>query len=121
VAPSSKPKHVASKSGEAREGHPDEHKSAVGDIKPDGQHEDYWVLSDEDANQGYTRPFRKSYVHVGDPPASGCGAVTIMSTKIAATYARDPSFYGSTFCCRCKTHFSVGQFKWDGTNELVGS
>src|ERR1019366_583939 len=51
---------------------------------------------------------------------SGCGDVTTMSQAIAETYAREPFFYGSTFCCRCGGHFHVGEngeFIWidDGT------
>ena len=52
---------------------------------------------------------------------SGCGAVTTMGQAIAETYARDPKFYGSTFCCTCNEHLPVEQFIWDGTDEVVGS
>lgn len=52
---------------------------------------------------------------------SGCGTVTRMGIKLAETYARDPKFYGATFCCECGTHKPVGEFTWDGTDELVGS
>ncbi len=54
---------------------------------------------------------------------SGCGAVTSMGEAIAETYARDPNFYGSTFCCACGSHFPVGEFCWDSGsgNEVVGS
>ena len=53
-----------------------------------------------------------------------CGVVTTMGQALAETYARDPSFYSSTFCCRCGTHFPVGEsgeFVWDGTQERVGT
>jgi len=50
---------------------------------------------------------------------SGCGTTTMMGYELAATYVRDPSFYGGTFCCRCGAHFPVGEhgeFEWlDGT------
>ena len=50
---------------------------------------------------------------------SGCGVVTTMGRKIAETYARDPAFYGATYCAGCKTHLPVGpngEFEWlDGT------
>lgn len=52
---------------------------------------------------------------------SGCGSVTTMGQSIAETYARDPKFYGATFCCVCGSHFPVDEFVWDGTNEKVGS
>jgi len=55
---------------------------------------------------------------------TGCGVVTTMSVAHAETYARDPGFYGSTFCCGCNTHLPVGEageFVWDGTTERVGT
>lgn len=55
---------------------------------------------------------------------AGCGTVTTMGQTIAETYARDPSFYGSTFCCGCGKHLRVGadgEFVWDGTDERVGT
>lgn len=51
----------------------------------------------------------------------GCGTLTTMSLPIAETYARDPKFYGSTYCCGCSMHRPVEEFIWDGTDELVGS
>jgi hypothetical protein len=51
-----------------------------------------------------------------------------MGLAIAETYARDPHFYGGTFCASCGDHFKVGpfgEFRWydrDGdTGELVGT
>ncbi|PKN81554.1 MAG: hypothetical protein CVU47_06460 [Chloroflexi bacterium HGW-Chloroflexi-9] len=87
-------------------------------IRPDGQQETYVVLSDEERAQGFVRPVRRSYVH------EVCGTVTTMGIAIAETYARDPSFYGATFCVACRGHFPVGpqgQFTWSGTTEKVGS
>lgn len=52
---------------------------------------------------------------------SGCRAVTYMSQELAETYARNPKFYGATFCSNCKRHFPVEEFVWDTTNEIVGS
>lgn len=51
----------------------------------------------------------------------GCGAATTMGQALAETYARDPSFYGATFCVGCNRHISVVEFVWDGTDEKVGS
>lgn len=51
----------------------------------------------------------------------GCGTLTTMALSIAETYARDPKFYGATFCCGCGTHLPVNEFFWDGTTEEVGS
>lgn len=59
-----------------------------------------------------------------DAIGKGCRTVTTMGLAIAETYARDPGFYGSTFCCACRTHLPVGEageFVWDGTDERVGT
>ena len=87
-------------------------------IGPDGQQENYLVLSDEERAKGFVRPLRRSYVHLR------CGTVTTMGGPIAETYARDPKFYGGTFCVGCRTHYPVGEdgeFVWDGTDEKVGT
>lgn len=51
----------------------------------------------------------------------GCGALTTMDRAIAETYARDPKFYGATFCISCKEHLPVQEFIWEGTDQTVGS
>ena len=51
----------------------------------------------------------------------GCGTLTTMGRELSETYARNPNFYGATFCCRCNKHLPVGEFVWEGTNEIVGS
>lgn len=53
--------------------------------------------------------------------SSGCGAVTTMGHILAETYARDPKFYTGTFCATCKKHFALAEFKWDGTDIIVGT
>lgn len=53
--------------------------------------------------------------------SSGCGTTTTMGRALAETYARDPKFYGATFCCRCGVHLPVEEFVWTGTTERVGS
>jgi len=58
-----------------------------------------------------------------DSVGKGCGAITTMGRSIAETYARNPHFYGSTYCVGCQMHRGVGEhgeFVWlDGTR--VGS
>lgn len=82
-----------------------------------GQHEAYWVLSEEERGKGFVRPYRDAYVH------QKCGTETKMGRALSETYARDPTFYGATFCCECKGHFPVGEngeFVWlDG--QKVGT
>lgn len=87
-------------------------------IEPDGMQEKYLVLSEEERAKGFVRPVRRSYKHLK------CGAVTTMGQALAETYARDPYFYGGTYCAHCHQHFPVGakgEFVWDGTDEKVGT
>ena len=62
-----------------------------------------------------------------DGLGSGCGGVTTMGDSIAETYARDPKFYGGTFCCRCGKHFPLSHpdgtpaFVWEPDGTPVGS
>lgn len=51
----------------------------------------------------------------------GCNAVTIMSPEIAETYARDPLFYGATYCMHCRMHKPVSEFVWVDDGTVVGS
>lgn len=86
------------------------------DINPaTGQQKGYVVLSAEERAKGFVRPVRRTYIHMK------CGVMTTMAQSIAETYARDPSFYGGTFCAGCRTHFPLSEFRWDGTDEVVGS
>jgi hypothetical protein len=87
-----------------------------------GQHEAYWVLSEAERARGFVRPVRQSYRH------ATCGTTTKMSLAIAETYARQPNYYGATFCVTCGGHLPVGEhgeFTWmDGnrdTTEKVGT
>lgn len=101
--------------------HPDIVRGAP-DTKPVPQHDTYLVLSDEELVKGFVRRVRNSYIH--DKTLGGCGVVTKMGDKLSETYARDPSFYGATYCVGCKMHRPVGvggEFFWDGTNEKVGT
>lgn len=69
----------------------------------------YLVLSEEERAQGFVRPVLLSYWH------AVCGAVTTMARPIAETYARQPGFYGATYCATCRQHRPVGaegEFHW---------
>lgn len=80
------------------------------DAAPVSQNEVYLVLSQEEIAKGFVRPFRDSYKH------KTCGTVTKMGRIIAETYARDPGFYGATFCVACSKHRPLSEFVWhDGT------
>lgn len=52
---------------------------------------------------------------------SGCGTVTSMGRTLSETYARDPKFYGSTFCVGCNRHLPVQEFTWTADGAQVGS
>lgn len=88
------------------------------DTEPGPQAEVYLVLSDEERAKGFVRPLRRAYVHVR---GRACGTVTTMGLALCETYARDPKFYGATYCCGCSMHLPVGEFDWHGTCEAVGS
>ena len=100
------------------------------DKEPVPQNKKYLVLSEEERAKGFVRPVRRAYRHVGsqgdrhpalqDPNTNGCGAVTTMSMAIAETYAREPKFYGYTYCVYCQKHLPVGEFVWED-GEVVGS
>ena len=40
---------------------------------------------------------------------------------IYMTYARNPKFYGGTFCVACSMHRPVGEFVWETDGSVVGS
>ncbi len=80
-----------------------------------GMQKGYIVLSAEERSKGFVRPVRRTYTH------ATCGADTTMGVALAETYARDPGFYGGTFCCTCHTHFPLDQFVWKGTDEKLGT
>lgn len=78
----------------------------------------YLVLSEEERAQGFVQLVRRSYIH------EKCDSVTTMGLAIAETYARNPRYYGGTYCARCMDHFPVGElgeFVWDGTDIKVGT
>lgn len=84
------------------------------DAEPVDQAPAYLVLSEAERTQGFIRPVRRTYLH------QECGAATTMAQPIAETYARDPGFYGATYCTSCRRHLPVAEFTWeDGT--AVGS
>lgn len=80
-----------------------------------GQHKAYIVLCPEERAKGFVRPFRDTYRHIP------CGSTTTMGRALSETYARDPTFYGATFCVTCNAHFPVSQFVWVDDGAIVGS
>lgn len=114
-----------------------------------GQHKSYIVLCEDERKKGFVRPYRDTYKHVGlrlgcddykrpDGVMGGpclncghtqpehirsgrCGAVTTMNRPLSETYARDPHFYGATFCVGCNKHLPVNEFIWTADGQEVGS
>lgn len=52
---------------------------------------------------------------------SGCGTETTMPLPLAETIARDPSFYGATFCAGGCGYRAVEEFVWTDDETRVGS
>lgn len=87
------------------------------DTEPTTMAEVYLVLSEDELAKGFVRPVRRTYVH------ETCGVATTMGQSLAETYAREPGFYGSTWCVGCRMHRPVGptgEFHWDDGSK-VGS
>lgn len=85
------------------------------DTEPTDQAPVYLVLSEAERAQGFVRPVRLTYVH------EVCGMSTLMGRAIAETYARSPTFYGSTYCVHCRMHLPVGaqgEFVWDDGSKV---
>ena len=116
----------------------DRNDPALQNVGSDGMQEKYLVLSEEERAKGFVRPVRYKYIHVGvggseiDPndisksglKGNGCGVLTVMGKELSETYARDPKFYGATYCVGCKTHYPVGEngeFVWADTDIRVGA
>lgn len=83
------------------------------DEQPIPMHDVYLVLSEEERGKGFARPVVQRYIHARD--LNGCGVVTHMGLALSETYARDPKFYGATYCVGCNMHKAVGdagEFYW---------
>lgn len=73
----------------------------------------YLVLSEEERAKGFVEPVRTRYIHT-------CGHETTMGLALSETYARQPDFYGATYCVHCQKHRPLNEFKWSGTDLQVG-
>lgn len=96
----------------------DRHDGCLHEIDPStGMQLCYLILPDGE-RKNLVRPLRTTYLH------EACGSTTTMALALAETYAAQPSFYGGTYCARCRGHFPVGaagEFVWYGTTEKVGT
>jgi hypothetical protein len=82
---------------------------------PGQQNRAYIVLPEAERLKGYVRPMRREYVH------DKCRTRTIMPLACAETYARNPSYYSSTWCCACCAHLPVSQFAWVDDGSVLGT
>lgn len=85
------------------------------DTAPVAQASAYLVLSEGERAKGFVRPYRDAYKH------TNCGTVTSMGRALSETYARDPKFYGATYCVHCSMHKPVAEFTWTADGAVVGS
>lgn len=85
------------------------------DTEPVEQAEVYLVLSEEERAKGFVRPYRDKYLH------TVCGIETRMNQAISETYARNPHFYGSTYCVGCRKHLPLSEFVWTADGKAVGT
>lgn len=83
----------------------------AGQTQPTGQHKAYLILCDAERAKGFIKPVRETYRH------RACGRTTTMALRIAETYARDPYFYGATFCVSCDVHRPLAEFTWEPDGE----
>lgn len=77
-----------------------------GERQDDGQYENYPTVDEGE----FVQEVRYTYVH--DVNAGGCGEITTMSDELAESVARDPTYYGRTFCCGCNDHVPVDEVVW---------
>lgn len=72
----------------------------------------------EETAAGCIRPIRDGITHLT------CGTTTIMTPRMAKSFARAPSYYRDTKCYHCNAKFPIGQggqFVWSTTQEKVGT
>lgn len=93
-----------------------------GDDAPVPQNKVYLVLSEDERAKGFVRPYRDAYVHVSctTPAKPPNITITTMGRALSETYARDPKFYGATYCVHCRMHKPVTEFRWYEMDGSVG-
>jgi len=80
-----------------------------GERREDGQFENHPTTDEGE----FVQPVRKKYVH------EECGQTTVMESKLAESFARDPGQYDKTFCAGCGDYFPLEEFTWKGTDQRV--
>ncbi len=85
------------------------------------QYDKFGYVKFEPWDEGYSNVMGYFWTQAQlDAVGKACQQETWMGLDLAETYARDPRFYGATYCTMCQAHFQVAEFVWeDGTR--VGS
>lgn len=82
-----------------------------GEQYEDGQYENYPTVDEGEFKQ----EVRTRYVH------EECGETTGMRQDLAESVARNPGFYGKTYCSGCQKHVPVEEIRWkDGEDWVRG-
>jgi len=56
-----------------------------------------------------------------DNIGKGCQSETVMGRALSETYARNPKFYGATYCVACGKHLPIEEFVWSADGTRLGS
>lgn len=72
-------------------------------------------LTPAEIAKGFIRPLRATFRH------DECGEVMAMSNTMASNCAKDPKHYAEMFCMKCKSNFSLKEFRWYGTQNRLGT
>lgn len=78
-----------------------------GERKEDGQFENYPTTDEGD----FVQSVRDTYVH------EECGTSTTMLGDLPESIARNPTYYGKTFCTTCGKHVPVEEVHWEEDGE----
>jgi hypothetical protein len=77
---------------------------------------DPWGRTPDDLAKGYQRPYRDAVLH------ARCGTLVVLRQDVAREFARSPGVLWTVQCPHCKTgRYPVGEFKWQGTDDVVGT
>ena len=100
-------------------------KYALRELREDEQHhkDSGYVKYEEDPKDGtHGSALGRLWTQAQlDGVGKGCRVLTHMGLALCETYARNPKFYGVTYCCGCQRHLPVAEFVWDEDGQRVGS
>lgn len=98
-------------------------KHALRDLTPEEQ-ERYasvgYVKFEANPNHGEDDPVTGRFWTQQQLDNRGCGTTTTMGRALSETYARNPHYYGATYCVRCAMHRPVAEFRWIEADGALG-